>query len=130
MIKIQLLLLIMLASVVQASEIKYQEKVLISDARTKCEIIFHQMAIVAMYCPNNTKLGEMIEDFKAIEQVTNWPMPVFEVFNDRKKAPDSLVKYNSLPDKVPFQTYSIQIKNGQILYKECFKNAKRIDCKF
>lgn len=128
--KVLLVLSIFLYSVAHAHEIKFQEKVLVSSAKTKCEVIFRQMAIVAMYCPKNTNPTDMIEDFKSIEQTTQWPMPVFEVFNDRKKAPKDLAKYNSLPDNVSYQTYSIQIQNGQILEKHCYKNAKKSDCKF
>ncbi len=124
------LLLYVLITFCQANEIKYQNKVLVPDAKTKCEIIFHDMAIVAMFCPDTVKPADMIEDFKKIEKSTSWPMPIFEVFNDLKKAPKSLKEYNSLPDRVSYQTYSLQIQNGQITEKECYKKAKTINCKF
>lgn len=123
-------LMVLVSVCALAKPISFNGKVLIENPKSKCKIIFKDGAVVAMFCPPKTNSKDMISDLLEIEKKTGWPIPIFEVFSDERLAPKDFKAYERLPNKVPFQTHTVQLKNGQVLSKTCYRRAKTVDCDF
>ena len=120
----------LVSSVCFSSEIRFDSKVLLKNAKTECRFLYRDGAANGVYCPKNTKPEDMISDFKEIHLSQGWVLPIFDVFDNLEKAPSTFKEYTMMPDNIPFQPYTFQFKDGLLIEKICFKKGKRTQCKF
>ncbi len=111
-----------------AGSIALEGAVLVAEAATTCKIFFKHQAIVSVYCPPKTRTDDMVKDFTAMAKSAGWALLEIEVFNDEAKSPKSIAHYNSLPENYRYQSHTIQIKDGVVIHKSCFRNGKKAPC--
>jgi hypothetical protein len=119
---------IIFSSVVQANDIFQGKFRMLKDSKTKCHINYVKGAAIGGWCPKGTKYTEAEADFITLQKNWQWINPIYDMYDDAKYAPKSFDEFVKMPDADKHMMFTIQIIDGKMSERHCFKKAVETAC--